>query len=303
MELRILKYYIAIVESTSISGASVKLHVSQPSLSHQIQLLEGRLGVKLFERGPRHVILTEEGKLMYHRAKAIVDYIDATKAEIRDINHGMSGCLRIGMSSSCGPMLLPDILSGFRARYPNVRFEIMERNTYELLESLENHLIELAFIRTPFDNAHTYQNIPLSREPLIAVGHESYFSPLDMPDALSSKETPLTAAFFEGKPLIVYRRWRKFLDAFFESHKVRPFIYCENDDARTSLDWANAKFGIAIMPQAISKTIAAENMRHIPIGEPNLITEIHALWDNGRFQSACLKNFINHLKEYELLRA
>jgi DNA-binding transcriptional LysR family regulator len=287
MDIKNLRYFVAVVESTSISAAALVLHISQPSLSTQIKLLEEELGVTLLERGARHVTLTDAGKTLYQRAKTLIDYTEITKTELQEIEHGVSGTLRIGMISSCGPMLLPNVFSSFREKYPKIRFNIFERNTYGLLDSMENNFLDLAFVRTPFENAAAYNKACLSREPMIAVGHRQFFAE-DPGDIL-----PLV--YFDEKPLIIYRRWENILSSIFSSEFIEPVIYCENDDARTCLMWANARFGIAIVPESIAHSMPADDMCYIRIDAPKLTTEIHAIWNERRYMSGALKNFIDNL--------
>lgn len=292
MDLKSLQYFIAVVEATNISAAAKVLHMSQPPLSHQIRVLEEELGVQLLERGPRTVTMTNAGETLYHRAKSIVEFTNITKQEIQNVGQGLDGNLRIGMITSCGAMLLPNIIKTFHDKYPKVKFNIYERNTYELLESLENNLIELAFVRTPFDNVESFDYIKVSSEPLIAVGYKDYFDDIDT--------DTIPIEYLESKPLIIYRRWEYILKRFFEKNNVSPSIYCINDDARTSLMWANANFGVAIVPKSISQAIPANDIKHIKIDSPILKTEIHAIWNGQRYTSSALSNFIDCLQQFKI---
>ena len=91
MDIKTLQYFIAVVESTSITKAAKVLHISQPPLSQQIKQLEAELGTQLLERGPRCVTLTDAGETLYHRAKNIVSFTEDTCREIRSIGSGTSG--------------------------------------------------------------------------------------------------------------------------------------------------------------------------------------------------------------------
>lgn len=291
MDIKTLQYFIAVVESTSITKAAKALHISQPPLSHQLKLLESELGTKLFERGPRCITLTSAGETLYHRAKNIVDFTEETCREIQSIGSGNSGHIRIGLISSFSPNLLSELLHQFCSEYPNVQFDIYERNTYDLLDSLESNLIELAFVRTPF-NGNSYNRISLLREPLVAFGHSSFFREVSAPS--------LDPDFFRNKPLIIYRRWKYILDEYFEKEGISPFYICINDDAKSSLLLALSGKGIAIVPMDIAHMIRLDTMKSVQINAPHLITEICALWSPKRYIPPATENFLQMLQGFEL---
>lgn len=291
MDIKTLQYFIAVVESTSITKAAKVLHISQPPLSQQIKQLERELGTQLLERGPRYVTLTSAGETLYRRAKNIVAFTEDTCREIQNIGCGNSGHIRIGIISSFDPKLLSNILSQFYSNYPGVRFDFYERNTYDLLDSLENNLIELAFVRTPFVN-DAYQKILLSEDPMSAVGAKQFFENLD--------SDSLDLSFFNEKPIIVYRRWKSILDESFKQQDVNPIYYCVNDDAKTSLLLAIAGNGIAIVPASISGIIADQTtMKSVPINASQLLTKIYAIWKPNRYLSPATNNFIDTVKQFK----
>lgn len=290
MDIKTLQYFIAVVESTSITKAARVLHISQPPLSQQIKQLEAELETQLLERGPRCVTLTDAGETLYHRAKSIVSFTEDTRREIRSIGSGNSGHIRVGLISSFDPGLLSDILSAFFTEYPGVRFDIYEKNTYELIDSLENNLIELAFVRSPF-SSDTYEMMPLTEDPISAVGSSDLFE--------GASEKALDISFFHNKPVIVYRRWKHILDECFRKQGVEPVYYCVNDDAKTSLLLASAGNAIALVPASISGIIPdSDDMMTIPIDTPELVTETFVIWRSDRYLSPAAVNFIESIEQF-----
>jgi DNA-binding transcriptional LysR family regulator len=108
MDIRQLKYFLAIAEEKNITKAAKKLYISQPPLSQQLKLLEEELGVTLLERSTRKMKLTEAGKLLRHRAKQIIELMETSIKEIKNLNLGVKGILSIGFVSSAGSILLPE---------------------------------------------------------------------------------------------------------------------------------------------------------------------------------------------------
>ncbi len=292
MDIKTLQYFIAVVEATSITKAAKKLHISQPPLSQQLKQLEQELGTKLFERGSRNITLTGAGETLYYRAKNIVDFTEETYREIRNIGSGKSGQVRMGLISSFDPGLLFEMIQDFSAEYPNVQFEIYERNTYELLDSIENNMIELAFVRTPFDSNSDHDRILVSKEPMVAFGHMSYFEGLS--------ENSLASGFFDNKPVIIYRRWKYILNSYFKENNVEPVYSFINDDAKSSALFALSGKGIAIVPLSTTHIIKDESMRYVPIDSDMLATEVYAIWNPERYISPATRNFIETIKKFEL---
>lgn len=289
MDIKTLQYFIAVVESTSITKAAKVLHISQPPLSQQIKQLESELGTQLLERGSRCVTLTDAGETLYHRAKNIVSFTEDTCREIRSIGNGNSGHIRAGLISSFNPKLLSDIMSSFYQQFPDVRFDIYEKNTYELIDCLENNLIELAFVRSPF-NSNTYQQLPLTEEHISAVGSENFFNRIN--------SDTLDVSFFHNKQIIVYRRWKHILDECFKQQGVEPIYYCVNDDAKTSLFLASAGNAIALVPSSIADIIINEyNMKSMPVNASQLSTQTYLIWKTGRYLSPAAMNFIDVIRQ------
>ena len=168
MDFHQLQYFVAIAESGSITAAAKKLFLSQPPLSMQMKRLEKELGCVLFLRGAREVQLTEAGKLLYTRAKSMLELRRITEEELAVCSEQTSGTIRLGVISSVGCSLLPQWLKSFHLQYPQIRFSLYESDTYQILEKLHQDRVELALVRSPF-SAEGIQKVPLQTESLIAV--------------------------------------------------------------------------------------------------------------------------------------
>ena len=239
MDFHQLQYFVAIAESGSITAAAKKLFLSQPPLSMQMKRLEKELGCVLFLRGAREVQLTEAGKLLYTRAKSMLELRRITEEELAVCSEQTSGTIRLGVISSVGCSLLPQWLKWFHAQYPQIRFSLYESDTYQILEKLHQDRVELALVRSPF-SAEGIQKVPLQTESLIAVGHHSFFSKAD---TISLQE-------LAERPLIIYRRWEHILNQTFRTLELPVSYFCVNEDARTTVYWADA--GVCLLPAAKS---------------------------------------------------
>jgi len=287
MDIRQLKYFLTIAEEEQITSAAKKLNMAQPPLSQQLKLLEDELGVKLVERGSRKLQLTEAGQLLRNRAEQILELTEATTKELKDFNEGISGTLLIGAVSSSGATLLPEPISGFHKKYPGINFEIWEGNTYRILEILNSGVIEIGIVRTPF-NIEKFDSICLPSEPMVAVYVKDF--------PWNNNEEYIYLQELANKPLIVYRRFEKLIKECCSNAGFQPKILCKNDDARTTLLWAESGMGIAIVPKGALKLFANSNLMYKEIRETSLETQIAAIWIKGRYLSTAAKHFLQNFR-------
>ena len=287
MDLKQLFYFKTIVEEGSILSASKKLFMSQPPLSKQIQLLEEELNCKLFERGARSIVLTSEGKYLYEKAKTILSLSEITKEEILNLNNDDKGVIRIGIVSSTGSYVLEKFLIPFHNHYPQIKFEISEANTYQLIEKLNSNLIDIAIVRTPFDESG-FKIISLIEEKLIAIGDKKFFGK----DKTSLKE-------IESLPLAIYRRWENILMKEFNKKKINPNIVCINDDARTTMSWVNSKSVVTIVPNSAS-LFMGEGCKMLDIEDLDISSNIVLIYkQTSNLNKVCFKFIDDILSEID----
>lgn len=236
MDTKQLLYFKTIVEQGTISKAAQVLHMSQPPLSLQMHQLEQEVGCPLFYRGARKITCTQEGEYLYHRATTILQLMNRTKLEIKEQQNGELGKLHIGIVSSCHEYALKNWIQTFAKKYPKIQYEITEANTYNLIEEVNNHKIECAFVRTPFSIPNTMEAISFETEALYCIGLK--------------KDEPISLKELANQPLVIYRRWKNLFDEYFEKHQCKVNYACICDDTRTSIRWAEAGLGLAITPES-----------------------------------------------------
>jgi DNA-binding transcriptional LysR family regulator len=257
--------------------------MAQPPLSNQLKLLEEELGVKLIERGARKISVTDVGNILYKRARHIIELTSSTVTEINDFEKGIQGTLRLGTISSSGTAILESKIIEFNRKYPKVKFEIHEGNTYELIEMLNSGIIEVGIVRTPF-NAQDFGCLYLEPEPMMAVMSKDH--------AYEILEDEVYLKDLFDKPLIVYRRFEKILLSEFKKKELEPNIFCVNDDARTTLLWAKAGLGIGIVPKSAVTLEGSKNIECKVINEKALETKIGAIWMKNRYLSIPAKSLL-----------
>jgi DNA-binding transcriptional LysR family regulator len=203
MELRHLRYFIAVADEKHITRAAQKLGIQQPPLSLQIRALEDELGVQLFRRKPRGVELTDAGAAFLERARSILEQVERAAATTRRTARGEQGRVVVGFTSSA-PFhpFVPRVIRTFREMSPLVSLVLEESGSSELVQGLHNEEIDAAFIRSPVADVVGLTVRPLLEEPmLVAVpsGHP-------LAKGVNSKTAPLPLAALAKETFILYKR-------------------------------------------------------------------------------------------------
>lgn len=149
MEIRVLRYFLAVAREENISKAAEYLNMTQPTLSRQLAQLEEETGKQLFKRGSKHITLTEEGILLRRRAQEIIDLADRTLEELSDRNKDLSGHLNIGTGGLAANTLLIKACETMRQKYPNVHFSIFTGTADLVQERIDSGLADFGILLEP----------------------------------------------------------------------------------------------------------------------------------------------------------
>lgn len=151
MELRVLKYFLAVAREENITRAAALLHLTQPTLSRQLMQLEEELGVKLFRRSQYRIILTQEGVLLRRRAQELVDLAEKTALEFACREKELMGEIFVGAGETRSMTFLSQAIRTFRARHPKVTFRIFSANADDVKERLDLGLLDMGLLTEPVD--------------------------------------------------------------------------------------------------------------------------------------------------------
>lgn len=162
MDTRVLQYFLTVAQTNNITKAAAELHVTQPTLSRQIMELENELGVKLFNRQPRHLELTVEGAIFQQRAQAMLQMWAQSKEDVQDHEKGLRGTVHIGcVESSVSPYLMK-IISRFLEQYPQVNISMFDGDGDSIREHLDRGLLDMAALIEPVEAAkYNYMVLPV----------------------------------------------------------------------------------------------------------------------------------------------
>ena len=264
MELRHLRYFVAVAEELNFTRAAARLHIGQPPLSMQIRDLEGEMGVRLFERTQRRVALTPAGKCFLDHARRILAGVGEAVAEAQRAARGESGELRVGFTSSL-PFtdLLPDALHAYRRRYPAVRLQLREMFTPEQFGALARGELDVGFVRLQAGRAPDGSVLrEVARNPLRVVvnaGHR-----LAAGGAVSIAD--LRDEDFISFPDDVGTDLPAVLRALCRQAGFEPRIVQTAREATTQIGLVAAGLGIALLPAPL-ETVRMARVRYLALSD------------------------------------
>lgn len=257
MELKQMLYFKTIVEEGTISKAAQVLHIAQPPLSIQLKQLEDELGVQLLKRGHRKIEMTPAGRLLYKRSLQMLALSETTKRELHETQNEI---LSIGITSSNSIFIQK--ANHYLQKQTHFSYRIYEGTTYELIDLLLAHNIDLGIVRTPFD-ASDVKAYYFPKEPMVAIGDKNLIN-YQMNNIKDYKDYPL----------IVHQRYLPLITDYCLNQQFNPIIKMTSDDCRTSIIWASLHIGIAIIPQSAISLVHDESLICVPLKDHELYTQI-----------------------------
>lgn len=272
MDLRQLRYFTVLADELHFRRAAERLHITQAPLSIAIQNLERELGVQLFLRTQRRVVLTEVGATFRAHALAVLDRLHHGVSDIHDMVSGEAGKLRIGFTAASALLpFFPRIVSAFRIRYPKVRISLHDLSSATQLRALEERQIDVGIVRS----CDTQQpaGITLTKlleDQLVAAMHREH---------RLAGHTALTIADLRDEPLIFYPPqtgvgiYEPFMRACAASGFV-PSVVQEARDPSTLIGLAATGLGIAVVPSEL-RCIDVPNILFRPIDGPEAMTGVY----------------------------
>lgn len=293
MDLRHARTFLTVAELGTVSKAAVRLRIAQPALSRQIHALEEELGLTLFDRIGRRLLLTSEGQQLLRDCSDLLSCADAIGEHARILQRGDTGTLRVGASPQHIESVQSAFLHHYARRYPNVEVQLVEaagRDTMAMLERREIHLGQN--LAPVLDDDQRFGSIPLQHVDLLAACHPSLSfgngSTVEIERLVPHPLLLLTPNFV----------FRAVFDAACRLAHVRPKVFVESRTPHTLLALAEAGHGVAIIPSQLRAShyklrVIALTYRRRPLRTPMVI-----LWDKQRPLPNYAKAYCEMLADY-----
>lgn len=292
MELRHIRYFLAVAEQMNFTRAAEELMIAQPPLSRQIHDLEEELGVPLFIRKPHALRLTEEGQLFRQYASQILELADKSVSEVRELHQGLHGTLYLGMVEGSAPHLISEWIAGFHRLHPNVQYDLWNGNSDDVTARILRGLSELALIVAPI-NTEGLKGLPVHREPWVAIMAADH--PLA---ALPGDELPLSA--LQDVDLIIPSRQsrQQEISGWFAGTGKPPRILCRMSNTVNAVELAQQGVGVAIYPASADRWqfAASENIRVRRLTDPAATAEYVLVRAKNRPLSRVAGEFVKYIR-------
>ena len=294
MEIDNYRNFLAIVEAGSMTAASEFVHIAQPALSKQLKSLENHFGTKLIimTRGSKHLILTDAGKILYHKAKYICSLEDMAKNEIDDVSDGNRGTLRISAANSRSSVFIKTCLEPFHDLFPNVIYEIYEGSVNEQSQQLLSGVTELGILSVPLIHQNDFEVLFQRKEEVCAIfTKDSKFLTEEM---RSSDKVSLED--IAGLPLCPSAGCHLIISKACKAHNIKPRILSICTTRTAALQWASDDYGVSIVPIELTEEIDDQLVyKQIKDVDPDLHKTVVKV--KGRPLSVIAKKFLKFYSE------
>lgn len=279
IELRHLRYFVAVAEDLHFGKAANRLGISQPPLSQQILALEREIGARLFERSNRRVELTNAGKTFLKEALDILERVGFAATRAERIHRGQLGEIKIGFFGSA-PFVegFQKLILDFRAQHADVDLILQEMPTYQQVDAILDGRLDLGFVRPLHPKPTSIQSVEISRERLMVV--------MRLDHALVSRQDDLSVADLAAEPMVLYASsigsglYQKIVDLCRDAG-FSPNVVQEANATPTMMGLVAAGMGISILPELL-KRLALDGLKFAPLKDPKAQTAVWLAkrWDD-----------------------
>ena len=290
MDLKSLRYFLAIVDEGSISAAAESLNLSQPNISRQMTLLEKELGAKLFERGSRRIVLTEEGMLLRRRAVEILQLADTAVTEIGSAGKGVIGTVRIGCGETDAMRVVARVIRRFSEMHPMVRFELHSGNAEDVSDLLERGLVDFGVLIEPTDKTrYDYLSFPT----------EIRWGALVRRDDPLARFCGVMPSDIAGRKVIVSRQnmTANGISGWMGPDFPEPEVVATYNLLFNASLLVSEGVGIALCLEGIVNTSGDSDLVFVPF-EPELRVGMSLVWKKNSVQGRAQRLFLDGLRDF-----
>jgi DNA-binding transcriptional LysR family regulator len=285
MELRQLEYFQMVAKTNNITRAAEQLHVSQSTVTLAIQKLEDELGVLLFDRSQKHLLLTAEGQVFVQKVSDSLNLLQDGVAEINDYLQLKKGTLKVGVPPMIGSYLFPEILAGFKKYYPNLELSIVEEGSFDIRQLLEKGELDIGIV-------NLYQPSPLLET--LAISKEQIVACLPLTHALANQPV-ISLTEIKDEPFIMFKAGaynRLIILDECKKHGFVPNILLSSDQIETMKGLVEKGVGICFLIEAIARK--GQNYVSVPLTDP-LYLDFGLAWKKDKYLSMAAQAFINFI--------
>lgn len=290
LDIRQLIYFSEVAKQQSFTKAAATLHVTQPTLSKVVKLLESELDTTLLDRSQRKSVLTDAGKIVYERSLKIIEMVNEVYTALEDLENLHKGHIKIGMPPLIGILFFPGIIREFQELYPDITISLDEIGANIVKEKVYSNELDAGFVMLPA-HEEDYELIPFTTEQVQLIVH------IDNP--LSERLSVNMLDLKNEKMLLFSDDFTIHNRIIEECHKAgfEPTIPFRSSQWDFIGQMVEHNLGIALFPQSFAAKVNPELVRIIPI-TPSIPWEISFIVKKGKYVSHAMKTFIEFIKDH-----
>lgn len=288
MELRVLKYFLAVAREENITRAAALLHLTQPTLSRQLMQLEEELGVQLFHRSRYHIVLTDEGMLLRRRAQELVDLAEKTEREFACRETELMGEISIGAGETRSMSFLSRAMVSFRTLYPKVTFHIFSANADDVKERLDMGILDMGLLTEPVD-VGKYAFCRMREKDLWGVLVRAD-SPLAAMEAVTPQDLEDVPLLISGREIV-----QRELASWFGERWEKLQIAATFNLVLNAANMVRCGVGTAL---CFDLNTAFDDLRFLPLS-PRMETGTVLVWKKDQILTPAVEAFHQHIKNAE----
>lgn len=286
MDLKHLNYFVAVAEAGSFTQAARTLHITQPSLSKMVRMLEEDLGVQLIDRSSKQIELTDAGVTILRSAKHIIQSFEHMSSELEEVVSLKKGTLRLGIPPMVGSYFLPAIIEKFLTHYPQIKLQVIEQGGKRMEQDLLQGELDFSMVILPVKDMERYHILPCIHENLHLVVHANH--------ELASSST-IRMHQLQHERFIMFRNdftIHHLIKEQCEAAGFEPKIVFESSQWDFMTEMVAAKYGITLLPEGICEQLDPLRFASIPIVQPAIPWQLSMIWRKDKYLSFASREWI-----------
>jgi len=287
MDIRHLTYFIEVAHHRSFTKAAQALHITQPSISKMIKILEEELDVILFYRSAKQIELTDAGKALLYQSQQIVNSFQNLTSDLADVINSKKGAITIGLPPMIGSRFFPQIISDFTATHPQISLTLLEVGSEKVQVGIDDGSLDIGVVMLPVDE-NVFEMFPIVNQLMMLLVHPEH--PLAQESMIDFKQLKNENFILFKKSFTLHERIiTKCIESGFT-----PNIVFQSSHWDFIAEMVAINLGVALLPQCICNDLDPERIKIIAIAEPMIHWQLGVIWKKDRYLSFAAKEWLTY---------
>ena len=291
MDIRHLTYFIEVAHHRSFTKAAQALHITQPSISKMIKILEEELDVILFYRSAKQIELTDAGKALLYQSQQIVNSFQNLTSDLADVINSKKGAITIGLPPMIGAKIFPHIIFNFTTLHPQISLTLLEVGSQKVQVGIDDGSLDIGVVMLPIDET-IFEMFPIINEPMMLIVH---------PDHILAKKPIVKLSELKDENFIVFRKsftlHDRIINRCIESG-FNPNIVFKSSHWDFIAEMVAINLGIALLPRIICQDLDPKRITIIPFAEPMIHWQLGVIWKKDRYLSFAAKEWLTFTSKH-----